>query len=185
MTTILYVKDDGIYTDSKFVNVIGDENHFRIHYESKVKCNEDKTIVYAYTGTLKSHNRTLNEKVFHKWLSKYSKIGLSAIMPEKLPWYNKSIKSSLIDTGFLGCKGNIWYLNSKCGGINLSMDDTIDYMGLGSGGRFAEAHLRLNGDPMKAMEFAIIMDELSGGEINYIPFSDLNTFVESDEKEEE
>ena len=170
MTTILYVKNDGLYADSKQVEVIG-ERQF-IHIANKIITNKEKTFAYAVTGELLAVNTISLEPLIDKIL-KRSTIGSRFELKDIInaEWLDGSM---LIITA---CSAVLIEEGEKYMVYRL---DNMDYYGIGTGGPIAEAFMRLTADAKESVQKAVIFDLLSDGPITKQCVSELKYCPEYD-----
>lgn len=181
MTTVLYVKDDGLYSDSKFVSTFGGSLPV-ITYKPKIKLSECKTFIWGYTGNIVTNDIESIEGGIREWLKINGKrnhpYGIGSIRVKKNKDSSENTAPLFLGSAFIATKKKKYYYSPEGGSgtmlpaIDLETDGR-EYYGVGTGGMPAMAIMRLTGDPMLAMEKTLEYDASSGGPIHYISFNEL------------
>lgn len=171
MTTLLYIPGDGIYSDSKHVKVVG--NQQKVNYQPKVFYTEDKTAMYGIAGEFLVAKKEHHDEIVKRTLVEYNR---SIRVPN--PTVNERSLKSLIDGELIMVdnKGHNYVYNSESDCLYVLTD--VNYYATGSGQPIAYAVMRIWGDPDKAMEQAIKIDRTSGGDIHHVSILNLVNEVE-------
>lgn len=158
MTCILYVKDDGIYSDHMYINASRPNRGVSAEYNTKIYLSQDKQFIYALSGVWLyslDKNREEIEKIIRNYIINMENSYRAAILPikEGLPSNNGRIANG---TMFVLTTTNLLVANiDEEYSINYNLNnDNLPYLGIGSGGPVAEAILRLTGDANLAVKYA-------------------------------
>lgn len=163
MSVILYCQDVGFFADQKHVlNVL---DRVVVSYQDKIYIDPEYRFAYTYTGTPITPNKEDFNKAIETQLEtlklhyKYT----DAFKPLNGILTGEGVLLLYITgVGVFGIQGNI-----------ATRIDALPFYGDGTGGGCAEMHLRLNGDPVKAIEYAIKRDSCCGGDVNFVLFEDI------------
>lgn len=173
MTSILYVKDDGLYADRRFVKPL--PHKFAVSFTDKIHISEDKTFMYALSGEWvfgKFVELENNMKDFLERAKNYSKINDTPSYKLGNQDNPKPVFNG--DLVIVTKEGEAWLCtNDDKMYYSVNLTD-LPYFGVGSGSAKLEAVMRLKGDPMEAMKIATRFDNLSGGDIQSVKISDIN-----------
>lgn len=165
MTTLLFVKNDGLYADKRVVyNVAGD---FKIKDEEKIIISEDKTFAYCFSPGTRLGNKIDMEEKIKKFLLKYKNHVELPADDDFHAEIGKHISESCI---IVTKSGYGWIIDKKYGCSDLNY---VDYAALGSGQSYALAFMRVTGDPLFTLSAINQMDGLSGGGYSRLKLDDL------------
>ena len=177
MSVILYCQDVGFFADQKHVlNVL---DRVSITSKEKIYIDPEYRFAYTYTGT----PITPDKDDFNKAILTQ----LEALKPHYR--YHDTFKP--LD-GILTGEGVLLLYITGVGVFGIQGNfatriDALPFYGDGTGGACAEMHLRLNGDPVAAVEYAIKRDSNCGGKVNSVLFEELEekrkAFLAEQEKE--
>lgn len=174
MTTLLWVKGDGLYSDSRYLDVIDLDNDYVIeNMDQKLFISEDKTFIYAVTGDFLLENKSHTELVISNWLNDVDNLGVTTtpVMGMDCDEGTRIFNGA----AFIITTDKAWVIKAgehKSVAIDLSTRN-LDYMSVGSGKHTARAIMRLTANPLFAITEAINSDGLSGGKPQYISFNQL------------
>lgn len=191
MTAILYVKDDGIYSDHLFVDLDNIYNQPIKNYHRKIFRSNNNQFVYALSGRWIfqfENNRKEIEKMLHDYLFKIK----GMIKISELPGDPKKLGGNKLATG------NLFILtleelvvvdfDTNTTFVHSHENHDFDYYGIGSGGLVAEAVLRLTGNPELAIQHCDktlstcgLSDKVNGGKPDYQPQSTLEPLKQEDD----
>lgn len=172
MTTLLWVSNDGLYSDQRYVTTIDKENLGIItnnNPDGKIRLSKCKTFAYGCTGQYSLLLSDDIELVLKNWLMKNQNIITTAKVP-KIADNNILINGHL----FLMTKEYTWIIYED--GASKINKELFPFHAIGSGGLHAKAAMRITGDPEFAMNFAIANDPSSGGGIVRIGLEKLLPF---------
>jgi len=163
MSVILYCQDTGFFDDQKHVlNVL---DRVSITYKDKIYIDPEYRFAYTYTGTPITPSKEDFNKAIETQLEvlklhyKYS----DAFKPlDGILTGDGVLLLYITGVGVFGIQGNV-----------ATRIDALPFYGDGTGGACAEIHLRLNGDPVAAVKFAIDRDSCCGGEVNSVLFEEI------------
>lgn len=166
MTTVLYVKGDGLYTDSRHVKQI-DKMYFASE-ENKIRVSKDKTFAWAVTGEYTVANLDDIEMLIRKFLIDNK----NQVCAKGITYTNNGDVRKLFDgTAIIVTATGYGFVFIE--GDSASNLSEVDYISVGSGSPFATATMRLSGNPNEAMRIAVTNDLLSGGDIHHLSLSEL------------
>lgn len=173
MTTILWVNNDGLYSDQRYVTTVDAENmgiFTNNNPNGKIRLSKCKTFMYGCTGQFALTNPEDVEMLLRNWLAD----NMNNITTAKLPKVsddNELIHGHLL----LIAKDITWILREGDGASRLDAE-LFPFHAIGSGGLHAKAAMRITGDPQLAMNFAIANDPSSGGNVVRIGLDKLLPF---------
>lgn len=163
MTTILYVKNDGLYTDSKHIQTYLPKRKRPI-YRNKIYKDYKNEFAFAVTGHLVAEG---NNKELHEYIRRLIHENKDKLVAPFKPndYFIRGDSEIIIITAT-----DVYFFNKEAY-VNVS---ELDYFAIGAGMGYAEGVMRLTGDPDYAIRMALRFDQLSGGDINTVKHHELS-----------